>query len=127
MKISEDDIQILWVGNWYDGPLDGMCLYKGEKHWFTCKDEWGEDFWRRFNVVKLTPEQIAEEEKWHSLFVEKVGDSFAYENGKCVPFRKLKPESQWHEFYDEYEKVRDQLGVYDRKNPENVVAYFDME
>lgn len=101
MKIK--NLKIVFAINWWDGPLEGMCLHNNEKHWFHCEDEDGEGFWRRFSIIKLTPEQVADEEKWHEFFKEKVGESFPYADGIRVKNETpLKPQSMWHEFYDVY-------------------------
>lgn len=102
MKI--EDIKILFATNWWDGPLSGLCLYNDEKHWFQATEEWYEEdkpYWRRYAVMKLTPEQLQLEERSHELFKEKVGESMPYING--IPVRNnepLKPKEMWHEFYD---------------------------
>jgi hypothetical protein len=119
MKIEE--IKIIFATNWWDGPLSGLCLYNGEKHWFQATEEWYEEdkpYWRRFAVVKLTPEQIVDEEKWHELFKEKVGESLPYVDGVLVRNTEpLKPKEKWHEFYDVYKH---------NEYCENIVGYFEV-
>lgn len=84
-----DRIRGLWYCGYYDGPLSGVCLYEGEKRWFTCAEEifyneWtaaDEDYpemWepcmsRRFVVFGMTPEDTAYEVTRHEKFQAHVG------------------------------------------------------
>lgn len=118
MKIEE--LKIVFAVNWWDGPLEGMCMHNNEKHWFYCEDEDNDS--RRFSIIKLTPEQIADEEKWHELFKEKVGESYPYVDGVRVKTtEQLKPQSMWNEFYDLY-KLRKRP---DYHLTENIVGYYE--
>lgn len=128
IRIKEDDIKILFIVDWWDGPLSGMCLWQDEKYWFSATDEWYEvydgenkhEYFRKFEIYEMTPEQIATEEKWHQLFIEKVGDSYKYVDGNRWVSEELKPQGQWHEFYDKYKE-------YERPKYKEAIAYFDME
>lgn len=121
--IKEEEIKIIFAVDWWDGPLSGVCIYNGEKHWFQATDEWYEEdkpYWRRYAVIKLTPEQLAKEEAMHELYEEKIGDPRPYVDGVLTRDVSQKPKEMWHEFYDVYKGT--QLPDY----RENVVDYFEV-
>ena len=123
-EVPEKDVKILWESNRWDGPLNGMCLYKDKKMWFECAGE-DDDRYRRYILIELTPDELAEEEKWHNLFREKVGTHCDYnESGRRNdPETHLKRGNTWREFYDEYNKVKDEMGQYHlRREP---YAFFE--
>lgn len=120
MKIEE--LKIVFAVNWWDGPLEGMCMHNNEKHWFHCEDE-DDSGLRKFSIIKLTTEQIADEEKWHELFKKTVGESYPYVDGVRVKETEpLKPQSMWHEFYDVY-KLRKRTEYH--LNAENIIGYYE--
>ena len=55
---------------------------------------------RRFLVLELSPQQLAEEEYWHELFREKVGTHCDYDEAHL----EVKPQEKHHEFYEAYQK-----------------------
>ena len=80
----------LWHCAYWDGPHDGMCVFKGEQIWFhlfeenECLDDVDDDddldavadaqtWWRKFALIRLTQEQWTNEHYWHDLFREHVG------------------------------------------------------
>ncbi|MDF2696084.1 MAG: hypothetical protein K0S65_4467 [Labilithrix sp.] len=78
-KIAPDELRLLWVNDWYDRPLEAVIEHEGA----TClmvlhqKDVLPEAPYR-WLIVKLTAEQLAEEERWHALYVERVGDHWCF-------------------------------------------------
>lgn len=56
-----DKPQYLWHCNYYDGPLNGVCLHNGASHWFEVVDEvrfldsTGEKWWSRVYAVCPIP------------------------------------------------------------------------
>jgi hypothetical protein len=102
-RVDASEVRLLWDVSYWDGPLDGVCLFRGERCWFECIDEPADEerVSRRFLIRRLTTEQLAVEEKQHELFREKVGTHCDYdENGRRAG--EVKPHSTWHEFYDVY-------------------------
>jgi hypothetical protein len=96
---------MLWIHDYWDGPLSGMLVYNGKLRWFECCDvapETGDAGSRHYLVRDLTEPQIAEEEQWHALFVEHVGDHWtAHEDG----YRgTVKPNEEHAKFYEPYSK-----------------------
>jgi len=111
-----DRPRYLWHSGYYDGPLSGMCLHNEEKCWFQCvdevyyRDEEGEGMAGRvFVIIRLTAEDIAEEEYWHELFREHVGTHTDYgENQKRdLTGTKVKAQKNHHLFYDKAKERKD--------------------
>jgi antitoxin (DNA-binding transcriptional repressor) of toxin-antitoxin stability system len=93
-QIPGDQVQILWHVDFWDGPRSGVLLYRDERYWFEVvaeNDSDGGDWYRRFAVVRLTAQELAEEQRWEQLFREKVGYN-----------PELQPRERWHEFYNPY-------------------------
>lgn len=118
----------LWVLGVYDGPLDGICLYEGQKHYFEMFDETWEEYSsdsdpelddldpylvRHYFIRKLDPVIAAREEARHNLFIKYVRDDRAYRDDQGRPIdheRKVKPEKLHRYFYDH--PLRDEIGTY---------------
>jgi hypothetical protein len=85
-----------------------MLVYRAQECWFQVVAESEHDnpeWYRRFVVLRLSPEQHAEECRWHDLFRAKVGVHTDYEElsqRPAVGFRW--PREHWHEFYDPYQQ-----------------------
>jgi hypothetical protein len=104
-KLSPDEYSLLWHCGFWDGPTDGMLLYRGEEFWFEMiqENETVEEgqWYRRYAVVRLTPEQLEREHEVHEAFRRYVGthcDYTAAQQGE----QGLRPKEQWHHFYDEH-------------------------
>ena len=93
------EMKMLWHGNYWDGPLAGMCLIDSQKYWFECIEQyhdnnpypseeeydagWESPWYRRFLVWKLTDEQLKVIEERHAKFQRMVGTHCDYdESGK---------------------------------------------
>src|SRR5262249_7558477 len=104
-RIDWADVRLLWYSGFWDGPINGMCLYKGRRCWFQlcAEGEQADGSHRSYLVLVLTKEQLDEEEFWHDLFRRKVGTHTDYdEDGKEAG--QVLPGETWHEFYDEFAK-----------------------
>jgi hypothetical protein len=86
---------ILWWSNFWDGPLEGMLEYQGEKCYYKFAAE--TIIHRRFLVLRLTKEQLESEERQHAMFVDIVT------NG---------PVSGHHRWYD-YKKTIGEINLED--------------
>jgi hypothetical protein len=103
-RIHRSAIRYLWHSAFWDHAQSGVLLYNGERCWFQMIDESeGNDWFRRFLVVRLTDEQMRDECYWHELFREKVGTHTDYDESGKRQVGELKPQEMWHEFYDAYE------------------------
>jgi hypothetical protein len=107
-RIGGAEVRLLWHADFWDGPRSGMLAYRGEECWFQVVAESEDDaapWYRRFAVLRLTPEQHAEECRWHELFRSKVGVHTDYEpRGPRPAGGFLWPREGWHEFYDPYRR-----------------------
>ena len=80
-KLTPADVRLLWVDDWYDGPLEAMVEYRGERCLMVLYDRpvaASDDDSYRWLLVRLTPEQRAEEERWHVLFAQHVGEHWCF-------------------------------------------------
>lgn len=97
------DPELLWIGNYYDGPLSGMVRISGEMMWADCIDECSDErcgLFRRFKVMRLDPEAIAAETEQHALFAKHVsGDGL---DGWVFKPMSYRPRGEWSLFYDKY-------------------------
>jgi hypothetical protein len=102
-RIDPAAVRLLWHVDFWDGPRSGMLLYRGEERWFELVAEGDEAGWyRRFVVLRLSPEQHAEERRWHDLFRQHVGLHTDYDPQGQRPVGALRPRAQWQGFYDAY-------------------------
>jgi hypothetical protein len=117
-RIEPCDLQYLWINDYYDGPLTGMTLFNGEKHWFKIKRASN----RRGNLYflyKLTPDQITHEEYWHKMFEKYVGTHWTYINGKRQA-GGVHSSGQWNEYYEAAETGHKELEL----KKEAIVGYY---
>lgn len=86
-----DDLFFLWSTSHYDGPLCGICLYKGQKCAFRYV-VW--EYPRLCAIVPLTEDQYAYEEARQRIFAEMLGPHtyYDYVDGK----RKRRPSRTPH-------------------------------
>lgn len=100
-QVAESDVKLLWHGDYWDGLIDGMLLHQGEKCWYERIAENANDddqWYRRFVIVRLTPEQLADALLWHEMFQTHVGTHTDYDD----PCGSVRPREGMHLFYDRY-------------------------
>lgn len=104
LAIPDGEVTLAWHNDYYDGPLAGMARYKGELHYFKMVEQSECDaggvypgWYRRYALIKLTPEQMEAELTRHTAFREHVSERCDYENPGPV-----KPRETHHLFYDKY-------------------------
>jgi hypothetical protein len=111
-QIAAGDVALLWHDDFWDGPLSGVLLWRGERFWFQMREEYeppgdaGAEPWpwyRRFLVIRLTPEQLREEEGWHELFTRCVGTHSDDPDGRRET-GAVHPKERWPEFYEAYNR-----------------------
>jgi len=102
-RIDRSSVRFLWHSSYWDDPQSGVLLHGGERCWFQVIEEnEGNEWFRRFLVVRLTDEQLREETSWHELFREKVGTHTDYDEEEKRQVGALRPKETHHEFYDAY-------------------------
>lgn len=105
LKLNWNDIRLLWYGDFWDGPMNGLCIYNDRKCWFEMIEESPDspvDAPRRFIVVNLSAQELADEEHWHDLFRSQVGTHM--DVGEPCP--EVKPKALHREFYEVYSQRR---------------------
>jgi len=86
-KLPEDDFKYLWDADWYDGPLSGVCLYKGREHWFHwIAESDNTSGYRIYVIVELTDKEIEYYHYWHNLFLKHVENKPVHEHSLYYKF-----------------------------------------
>ncbi|HET6252257.1 MAG TPA: hypothetical protein VFE47_31515 [Tepidisphaeraceae bacterium] len=129
VQIPFSQIEMISISDFWDGPLMGMAGYAGQVYWYNIIapsdgeetanpgfDGFGEP--RAFALFQLTEAQLREEQRWHSLFEEKVGTHWSC---KREARGELKPASMHREFFEPASK-RDRLDL----RSATVVGWFEM-
>jgi hypothetical protein len=105
-NLRRTSIKPLWVEGYYDGPLSGFCEYRGKPYYYVTQD----DDWKCFMypLKEETWKSYLERNKDFRLYVgDHWNDTFKSKGG-------AKPQSEWHNFYDKWDKVKlpkaDELG-----------------
>lgn len=124
-EINREDTKLLFHNSYWDGPLNGLMLWEGEKAWFEhTEDEeiiiTQEQLQVLANEMKCTVDELEEEDKWmwpyriytvyrlpkdmleavehnHKLFQDLVGDHCDYDKGRNNS-GSTKPNS-WQYYY----------------------------
>lgn len=102
-EVSEIDVaglSILYTNDWYDGPLEGICEWKGEKYYFLLRDYEP----RTYYLIKLLPLQLQNDEKLHLDYLRLI-ESYPYITEGAISHRK---DAKWDIFHEECEKYDDQ-------------------
>lgn len=102
-KISELDateLFILYANELYDGPLEGVCLWKGEKLYYYLKELKP----RTYFLIRLTSEQLANDELLHLDYLRYV-ESYPYITEGALSYRK---DAEWDAYHKACEAYPDQ-------------------
>lgn len=97
-ELDVDGVRILWINDWYDGPLESVVEHQGENHLMLVHELIDDSPWR-WVLYRLSPEQWAEEEHWHRLFLEHVGAHW-----DCIGATHPAPSGHPERFYTPYEQ-----------------------
>ena len=121
VQVDAKALQPLWISDYHDGPISGAVIFESRFCWYVCAEEeqppYREGWYRRYWLVVLTPEQEAEERRWHDLFRLHVGTHWDHPAG-AEPGR-VRPTENHHLFYDAYSE-RTPLVIDDN----DVIAWF---
>lgn len=99
-------VKLLWLGNFYDGPISGMVQVGSTLHWAQTVDECPLDdatgcgWYRKYKIMTLTPEQALHEIVKQDSYVQHI--SGYRELGWRLNFTMQQPQSEWQKFYDAY-------------------------
>ena len=100
LRIDAAMVRLLWAEDWFDGPLCGMAEVSGEGCWFQfveeADDERADGWYRRYWLIRLSPEEVADEEYWHGEFTKYVNSRYDFTRSDNV----VHPQSEWPKFYD---------------------------
>ena len=79
-KLEANALRLLWVNDWYDGPLEAVVEHGGERRLMVLHGDGRIDVEKpmRWVLFRLSNEQWKEEERWHSLFEEHVGHHWCF-------------------------------------------------
>lgn len=102
-QIPNDDVKVLWVNDYYDGPISGMADYRGTRHLFEMIDRsllGGKEEHRDYWLIALNQNQLQEETYWHELFCQHVGTHFDYTGRPPLPPDKVNQDA----FYEPFSK-----------------------
>ena len=93
-KIAPSDLRLLWVNDWYDGPLEAVVEHASERCLMVLhhEDASAEQPYS-WLVIRLSAEQQADEDKWHALYVQHVGEHWCF-HGPTVAHPRPEPEPE---------------------------------
>lgn len=79
-KRQATELRLLWVNDWYDGPLEAVVEHAGERQLMVLHGHDAMDVEKpmRWVLFRLSAEQWKEEERWHTLFEEHVGHHWCF-------------------------------------------------
>jgi len=101
-----EDVVLLWVYDYWDGPLAGLAHHAGRDYWFEIEAFDSDDppIERHYFLFELTDQELADEKEWHHRFQQHVGTHTDYDTTGRRDLSGLRPVSEWPKFYDEFEK-----------------------
>jgi len=119
------DFRMLWHAGYWDGPLSGLCLYKGVHHYFQCVEDFLKipnpqwkgpedeeedefDYTRAFVIKTLKEDVLAELFRRHAVWNDLVGchTDYVYEEKDGRLHRRRK------EWYDPKNNPNNERGNY---------------
>lgn len=125
-RIRMCDIKILYCDDWWDGPMSGICQYKGKYYRFGCTDETfdkknkdGDPIMERtYTVWKLPFDRLIYEFMWHFDFITNVANNFNFDD-------RMKPSDLFKKTSGDFYKRRDKEYIELGKPPKlDKVGYF---
>jgi hypothetical protein len=81
VQVPKSDIKLLWHHVYWDGPLNGACIYNNERLWFECFKEGSRH--RKFVLLRLTKDQWEDIDFRHLKFQNYVGTHTDYDDNGC--------------------------------------------
>lgn len=99
-RLAADEFRMLWVDDWYDGPLAGMVERGGELLYLAVHERGalGRDTPWRWVVLRLAPAARAEQERQHAPFAHHVGEHWCMHT---VPHPEIEEGRSASHFYQQ--------------------------
>lgn len=103
---ATEGVRWVYQAAFYDGPIDGMVTAPSTGQvWAEMFEECGRNdepcgFYRRYRLIRLTPEAAAEEARRRALFRQHVGTHFDCDEEGRRDHSGVRPKEEWHKFYD---------------------------
>lgn len=102
-KVAASELRLLWVNDWYDGPLEAVVEHRGESCLMVLHhQDLASESPYKWLLFRLTPEQLADEVRWHSLYVDHVGDHWCFHGDSVVTHGPPRSDRTPDEFRDLY-------------------------
>jgi hypothetical protein len=102
LKIN--DVDLMWHEDYYDGPIDGVLSYKNDLYYFGLIDEPNTiDCYRKFELIKMTEEEITKKVLNHRDFDFFVGGNSNYYKNERVEGIIFDRE-KWVGYYEDEER-----------------------
>lgn len=106
-KLEATDVRLMWVNDWYDGPLEAVVERAGERllmvlHAMPEARAAGEDAPWQWLLYPLTPAQWEEEDRWHALFEQHVGHHWCFHHDSSEPEVREPESREPQRFYEPY-------------------------
>lgn len=101
-QLEPSRVKLLWVNDWYDGPVEAVVEHDGERFLMLLHERGEVDVGQPMHWLlhRLSPDQWRDEEHWHSLFEEVVGHHWCFcHEPVAEPVSRRDP----HDFYGPYE------------------------
>lgn len=104
--VSPNEIEILYTDEIYDGPLSGLCLWRGQKYYF-CSIEYSVDLAKpqSYFLVRLTQEQLENDESLHEDY-NKYITRYPYVTEGVMTYRR---NAEWDKYLRSCEQYPDQI------------------
>lgn len=100
-KLEPSDVRLLWVNDWYDGPLEAVVERAGERLLMVLQsmpEPRADDARWQWLLYPLTPAQWEEEDRWHALFEEHVGHHWCFHH-EAMPEPESRDPARFYEPY----------------------------
>jgi hypothetical protein len=101
-KLAASELRLLWVNDWYDGPLEAVVEHERERCLMVLHSggQLDTDKPMKWVLFHLSAERWKEEERWHELFEVHVGHHWCFHHDPPLPEPTEARDSR--RFYDPY-------------------------
>jgi hypothetical protein len=105
-KIDGQEVEIIYETEIYDGPLEGVCVWKSKNYYFCNNEEiQTNDQTRAYLLVNLTESQWINELAVQNAY-KKYIESYPYVTEGITSYRKG---AEWDKYFDVCEKYSDEI------------------